>query len=859
MQAVILRKFGYIALAAALATLLITGLLLLQESRRYDSVISQANQARQVLLFEQGLVGDVLDAESGQRGYLLTGRAEYLQPYNTATGQIPDKLDRLAAMEVTSANRDELRELRREIGVKMDELRRTVELRQSQGQESALSVVATDVGRRTMDQIRQLSDKMERDEDQRLLASTNELRANAESIRIVVLLGAALLVALVAGGGFALRSATRQTELVLTDLERARAAAEAGHVLIRATLYSIGDGVIVTDREGKVDMMNNVAEQLTGVTEQAARGQQIEAVFRIVNEDSRATVENPVRRVLREGTIVGLANHTVLISSSGAETAIDDSGAPIAEPGARASGVVLVFRDVSARRKAFDTARRLASIVENSDDAIIGKTLDGTITSWNQGAERLFGYTAQEMVGSSISRIIPPDRQDDMRRILDGVARGESVDHYSTERLTKSGRHLSVALTVSPVRNEDGRIIGASKIARDISRERQLEEHLRQTQKMEAMGRLAGGVAHDFNNLLTVILGYAALLKDRLAADAPHQETVSKILKAAEQAASVTGQLLAFSRKQVTQAKILDLNHAVLEARDTLHRLMGEDIDLAVILESARCMVSIDPGQLTQVLLNLAVNARDAMPTGGKLTIQTNKAKRERQDLGRHGVRPAGDYVELVVTDTGAGMDAETQEHIFEPFFTTKEEGKGVGLGLATVYGVIHQHDGFVDVYSEPGHGTMFKIFLPLAEVASAGAAASPAGFERRTGTVLLVEDQAAIRMLAEDVLTDAGHRVMTAPNGRVALQMAEAYTGEIDILVTDVVMPEMSGPELAAELSRLRPNLLILYVSGFTDHALFHRGAIEKGTAFLQKPFLPNGLLEKVDALWPKDRSAEA
>jgi len=859
-QAAILRKFGYIALAAAVATLLITGLLLLEESRRYNASFEATNQARQTLLLSQNLIDDVVDAETGQRGYLLTGKADYLAPYNAARRRIPDDLKQLAELEGASNNGLELRQLHTLIDSKLAELERTIALSRSADEKAAVALVQTDEGQRLMTDIRRLADRMDQEENARWLVSESQLVADQKSAGIVILLGTCLLVALVAGGGLAMRAATAQTDRTMAELDRAKIATERQSELLRTTLYSIGDAVIATDREGAVQMMNEVAQQLTGFTEREAFGKPIEEIFHIVNETTRAEVENPVRRVLREGKVVGLANHTVLISRTGVETAIDDSGAPVAAPGSPSSGVVLVFRDVSERKKAFDTARRLAAIVEDSDDAIIGKTLEGVVVSWNRGAERLFGYSAEEMLGQPISRIVPADRADDTRRILEGVARGESVDHYQTDRVTKDGRRITVTLTVSPIRNEDGRIIGASKIARDVTHERQMEEHLRQTQKMEAMGRLAGGVAHDFNNLLTVIFGYATLLQSRIDPEDPQHETVGKILSAAEQAASITGQLLAFSRKQVTQAEILDLNEAVLESRDMLHRLMGEDIDLAVFLDNPRCPVKIDRGQLTQVLLNLAVNARDAMPLGGKLTIQTRHLVREREDLGRLGIRPAGIYVELAVTDSGIGMDSETQRQIFEPFFTTKEAGKGVGLGLATVYGVVQQHGGFIDVYSEPGHGTAFKMFFPLA----AGAAQKgsdgpvPAG-ARRTGTILLVEDQAPIRMLAEDVLSDAGHRVLTAANGRIALQVADSFPEPIDILVTDVVMPEMSGPELAAQLTRARPDLVVLYISGFTDHALFQRGVIEQGTAFLQKPFRPEALLQKVDTLWKKDLSAEA
>jgi CheY-like chemotaxis protein len=309
--------------------------------------------------------------------------------------------------------------------------------------------------------------------------------------------------------------------------------------------------------------------------------------------------------------------------------------------------------------------------------------------------------------------------------------------------------------------------------------------------------------------------------------------------------------LLVFSRKQVTQLQVLNLNALVQDMMEMLQRLIEEDIDLAVALDPSLGLVKADPGQLNQIVMNLALNARDAMPTGGKLAIQTQNIVREREDLGRRGIRPAGKYAVLIVTDSGSGMDEQTKSHIFEPFFTTKESGKGTGLGLATVHGIVQQHGGWIDVYSELNHGAIFRVYLPVVDGASIEFAPPvDEPVPRRTGNILLVEDEAVNRMLAEDVLSEAGHQVISAGNGRAALRLLEQHPDRIDLLITDVVMPEMGGPELAAHLASSRPGLAILYMSGYTDHALLHRGVIEQGTAFLQKPFLPEALLKKVDEL---------
>jgi len=846
-----LQRYGLAALAAALATLLVIGGLSYRDWKRYFLAVEQRNEARRFLTLNESLISRLLEAETGQRGFLLTGRPEYLEPYNSASERIPAELAELAPIATQGpAQRDQYRQLQSLVPLKLSELGKTIELRRSEGLDAALGLVQTDQGKRTMDMIRSVSQEIEAAENAQWLAAWAELQADANRTRILTLLGAFLLASLVGGATVALRSASGQMERMNLQLNDAKRSAERTGDLLRATLYSIGDGVITTDREGAVQMMNAVAERLTGYAEEEARGRPVESVFHIVNETTRNAVENPIRRVLRDGKVVGLANHTVLISRTGADIPIDDSGAPIAGSNG-AGGVVLVFRDVSERKQALDAARRLAAIVEYSDDAIIGQELDGTIISWNRGAERLFAYTAEEMIGSPIARLMPPDRMDDMRLILGQIGAGKTVEHFETERVAKDGRHLTVALTVSPVRDEEGNVVGASKIARDITRERQLELSLRQTQKMEAVGRLAGGVAHDFNNLLTVILGYAATIKGAIGSHDPLQPAVAEILRAADQAASLTGQLLAFSRKQMVQTRVFDLHTLVQDIKNMLERLIGEDVDLAFIAEADPCLVKADPNHLSQVLMNLAINARDAMPVGGKLTIETRTISREREDLGRHGIRPAGRYAMLAVTDTGSGIDDETQAHMFEPFFTTKDAGKGTGLGLATVYGIIQQHAGWIDVYSEQGHGATFKIYIPSAEEAlDEPTPAVQASRARRLGTILLVEDQAAIRMLAEDVLSEAGHHVLAAPHGRAALKLAEKHRNNIDLLVTDVVMPEMSGPELAAQLTRSCPGLIVLYVSGYTDHALLHRGVIEQGIAFLQKPFLPETLLIRVDEL---------
>ena len=378
---------------------------------------------------------------------------------------------------------------------------------------------------------------------------------------------------------------------------------------------------------------------------------------------------------------------------------------------------------------------------------------------------------------------------------------------------------------------------------------RESEEQLRQSQKMEAIGLLAGGIAHDFNNLLTVIAGYSELMLERLDRQDPLWKSVDAIKEASDRASSLTGQLLAFSRKQVLAPKILQLNSILGNMRDLLRRVIGEDVELERVTCPTLGRVKADPGQMEQVLVNLAVNARDAMSGGGELTIETSNVEIDVDSTARHSSMPPGRYVVLAMSDTGCGMDEATKARIFEPFYTTKEKGKGTGLGLSTVYGIVKQSGGWIFVESEPGRGTTFRIYLPRVddpadttdvprEVAKASAGSE---------TVLLVEDEDGVRELARSVLEMSGYKVLEAPHGGEAVLICERHSGPIHLMLTDVVMPRMNGREVYERVAGLRPDMRVLYMSGYTDEAIVHHGVLEEGTAFLAKPFTPNGLTTKV------------
>ncbi len=395
-------------------------------------------------------------------------------------------------------------------------------------------------------------------------------------------------------------------------------------------------------------------------------------------------------------------------------------------------------------------------------------------------------------------------------------------------------------------------LLGAICMALDITDRKELEERFRQSQKMEAVGRLAGGIAHDFNNLLMVIQGYADLLAERLPGGDPLRRNAEQIQMASQRAASLTQQLLAFSRKQILAPKVLNVHTVVADMEKILRRLIGEDIQLETNSQKDLGLVKADRSQIEQVILNLAVNARDAMPGGGRITIETANVELDASFTRVPQVLAPGRYVMLAVTDSGSGMDAETQAHIFEPFFTTKEKGKGTGLGLATVYGIVKQSGGYVWVYSEPGHGATFKIYLPRIEEEGSGCAAREPSETRSlprgsSELVLLVEDEKGVRELAREYLETSGYRVIEAQDGHTALELATTHAGSIDVLFTDVVMPGIGGRELAERVAQIRPGIKILYMTGYTDRAIVHHGILETDAVLLQKPFTLGTLAAKL------------
>ena len=797
---------------------------------------------------------------------------------------------------------------------------------------------------------------------------------------------ALLLVFVVLVGVGALVMSQRNMKVYYRALYRSSAARRAAEDRHSTTLQSIGDGVIVSDREGRVELLNPVAEELTGWMQDEAAGRPLEEIFVIRNEETGEDVESPVARVLREDVVVALANGTLLIARDGTERPITDSGAPVRDEQGVTTGVVLVFSDrtadrerrraveenerrlstlmsnlrgmvyrcqndrdwtmefvsvgcrdltgyppeallynaqvsfgnivhpddkhivwdavqealisagkfemeyrivrrdgevrwvweqgqgvfgeegellalegfitdISQRRQAQNERERLLSAVEQAGEAIFITDTQGTIEHVNPAFEAVTGYTREEVVGRN-PRILKSGKQGDgfYRELWETISGGETWQGRFVNR-RKDGTFYSGEATISPVHDGAGNIVNYVAVQRDITHELAMEEQYRQAQKMESVGRLAGGVAHDFNNMLSVILGHAESALEEGCSSEPIRDDLQEIRQAAERSARLTQQLLAFSRMQAVTPKVLDLNETVEGMLMMLRRLAGEDIDLVWSPGREVWPVKIDPVQLNQVLVNLVVNARGAISGVGRVTIVTKNTSIDQDTSGLYADIPSGEYVLLTVSDDGCGMTGHTLANAFEPFFTTKKKDQGTGLGLSSVYGIIRQNGGFINAYSEVGEGSTFLIHLPRSEE-DGGQVEGAAEVEQRSRheveegggeTILVVEDEAAILNLARRGLERLGYTVLAAGSPAEALQKAEARSEEIHLVITDVVMPEMNGSDLASRLQSLYPHVKILFMSGYTADVIAHRGIMEEEVHFIAKPFSTRGLAVKV------------
>ena len=637
-------------------------------------------------------------------------------------------------------------------------------------------------------------------------------------------------------------------------------------LLSKELLETLPDAIVGVNRDGIIIQVNSQAQELFGYSRDEMMGQKVEMLvpesYRREHHNHRAHfAQTPKTR--RMGANLDLYGRR----RNGSEFPVEISLSPVATE----DGMIVLsaIRDISDRKRMAEELRRaseelhrrtaeqlgeyrarLVSIIDSSEDAILSKDLNGMITSWNRGAEHIYGYTSEEAIGKHISLLTPGDRRDEISQIIGKIARGETLEHHESVRVTKDGRQLNVSISVSPLRDASDKIVGASVIARDMTAQKRSESQLRQAQKMEAIGRLAGGVAHDFNNILGIINACTEFLRDRIDPTAEPSLYVENIKKASERGRALTKQLLAFSRTSAIQPRVLDLNERLRDISKLLRPLLGDDVEILIVPRSSSALVEADPGQLDQIVVNLAVNARDAMPHGGKFILETGAVSFDEAFAEQNQAMRAGKYVLLAVSDTGNGMDEATMSRIFEPFFTTKDVGKGTGLGLATVYGIVKQSAGQILVYSEPGHGTTFKIYLPSAEHkigVGPKSEVETVGPKRQGTTILLVEDDEIMRSLTRQLLQEHGYTVVEADDGKSALEWAESHSSPVDLLLTDVVMRRMSGPELVERLNASRPTLKVVYMSGYTGELIAEREMLQRGITLLEKPFSRTALLNTI------------
>ena len=645
---------------------------------------------------------------------------------------------------------------------------------------------------------------------------------------------------------FTLLGQLRRWEQEVIERKRSEGELHGKTALLEAQMNSSLDGILVVDAEGKKILQNQRMNEMWKIPPEIAD-----------NRDDAAQLQFVMSRVKNPGPfaekVAYLYSHRDEVSWDEIELVdglvLERYSSPVFGKDGKYYGRISTFRDITKRKRAEESQTRLATAVEQAAEAVVITDTEGKVLYVNPAFEAVTGYSQKEILGQN-PRMLKSGKHDDSfyRRMWAALVNG-GVWSGRLINKRKDGTLFEEEATISPVRDSNGRITNYVGVKRDVTREVLLENQFRQSQKMEAFGQLAGGVAHDFNNLLTVIQGSGSLLLNPQLNPEEKASCSRQIVQAAERAASLTRQLLMFSRKHTLQVVTLNLNEVVGNMTKMLQRILGEDIVLHAEYAPKIAAVSADAGMLEQVLLNLAVNSRDAMPKGGQLLIATSQEKLAADHPQMPVDMAPGTYVCLKVTDTGCGIAPEVLPHIFEPFFTTKETGKGTGLGLATVYGIIQQHHGWVTVNSEPGRGATFCVYLPAAAGAPAQVeAASPPKLPRGTETILLTEDEPAVRALAGNILRRCGYTILPAESGVAALEIWHEYRDKIQLLLTDIIMPDgITGYDLAQQLKLERPELKVIYTSGYTGDILSRYPTLIRDYCFLQKPYQPYRLAQTV------------
>ena len=655
----------------------------------------------------------------------------------------------------------------------------------------------------------------------------------------------------------------RQRVMMNTTKRRHAEEAEArSRELLASTLRSVGGAIIATDRDTKVTLMNPAAEVLMDFQQGEALGKHLDEVFRIVDAQTGENAESAVAKALREGVIVGLASHTVLVRGDETQTPIDGCAAPIRNQEGNTAGVVLLFREVSERKhrdlEPREGKRFYRALLDDMLTFVGVLRPNGEIVFINNTPLKVAGIALHDVVGKKFYDAywfqFSEEVRAMLRRDIERCAAGTASVH-ELQYQTADGSVRWVEFSIHPILDQEGNVTYLIPEGIDITERKQAEEErenvarrLRQAQKMEAIGQLAGGVAHDFNNILQAMYANIQLAAQGISPEDKCLEFLEEVQKGAERAAALTRQLLTISRRQIMQPKSLALNDVIEGLLKMVRRVIGEHIELNFTPGHRLGTVYADEGQMEQVLVNLCVNARDAMPEGGKLTIETENILIDGEYVATHPWAKQGRFALLSVMDTGHGMDEETMAQIFDPFFTTKDFGEGTGLGLATVYGIINQHDGFIHAYSEVGKGTMLKVYLPLVERRAAEVAttieSAPAG---GTETILVAEDDHMVRRTAALVLEGAGYTVHVAKDGVEAMKVFETHADEISLVLLDVVMPKLSGKKVHDRVKEANPGICILFSSGYSPNAIHTRFVLEEELELLQKPYSSQTLLRRV------------
>ena len=629
------------------------------------------------------------------------------------------------------------------------------------------------------------------------------------------------------------------------------------------TLNSIGDAVITTDALGNITRMNPVASQLTGWSNEEACGQSVKSIFPIIDATTRKSIENPVEKVLSTGQTIYLSNHTTLISRTGIEYQIADSAAPIRNEMGEIMGMVLVFNDVTEqyqlREMAAKSKRDMQAIMDHSPSVIYVKDTQGCFTYINQKFEELFHISREKITGKTNYDLFPKSCADEFSRTDQMVLNTEKTLTVEEQVPQDDGIHTYFSVKF-PLYDHNNNIYALCGLSTDVTEQKKTEASLRRAQKMEAIGQLSGGIAHDFNNQLGVVIGYLDFLKQHTANEPKARKWVDTATKATLRCIDLTRQLLAFSRKQNTETSQVNINTSLTELNNMISRSLTPEVSVEYFLAENLWLTDINEGEFQDAILNLVINARDAMPRGGKLILESSNTFLDNDfssDIADFSEVQPGEYVQLMLSDTGSGMDEETLEHLFEPFFTTKPKDRGTGLGMAMVYGFVKRYKGYIKVYSEPGTGTTIRIYLPRSTSDHVIQQDSSTGeLPRGSETVLIVDDEPELLQLARHYLDDLGYKTWTAENARQALELLQQHS--IDIMFSDVVMPGgMNGYELAQAAINQKPDLKILLTSGFTSKTMTHNGLEKFAASLLSKPYLKTELALRIRQILDEKESS--